>query len=112
MARRVQGGRGELAARIAQALRELGFFIGQSSVDNPHEVAALLRSTGLDAVLPLEFIDRGHEFYIVEPNTRPCRVECSTRCRRDHSCMETCIAECRAKLVERAVEVLSRAARG
>jgi len=104
------GGDGELAARIAEALRTLGFFIYQRGVDDPAEVTRLLHEAGVSTMLEVLMAGRG--IYVVLPSEKACRGNCRYReCREAENqdeCIEECMERCMKQLAEKAADALER----
>ncbi|NPA04738.1 MAG: hypothetical protein GXO09_01405 [Crenarchaeota archaeon] len=105
-------GDAELAARIAEALRTLGFFVFQRGVDDPRDVTRVLNRAGVVNVLEILMAGRG--IYVVVPSERACRANCRYHeCREaedEERCIEECMEKCTRSLALKASEALERLA--
>lgn len=101
-----------MAARLAEALRAVGFFVFEKSLDPVEDVMEAVRRAGLMQVLNLVIVDRRNGIYVLELNDRGCRRSCAYEggCGNDKTCLEECVTRCLEELRRRAVEALERVA--
>jgi hypothetical protein len=107
----------KLAQRIAQAIREHGFFVFDRELDPPEEVLRVLRRAHIDQALEIHVVDQKTGIYILLLRERGCRRICvyERGCREDKECLKQCVEECLAELrkkVAGALEQIARRSRG
>lgn len=101
----------ELALRMARAFKSFQGFIYQRGIDDPRDVLAVARSSGIGMLLNNIVLSQEHGIYALLPNDRACRTECTYErgCKpNDSECINKCMNECRSRTVERIVEALEK----